>query len=88
MTKYGSSNPTVSLRLGNVLDDVNARTNATTSRAETIRRDLGRYYRLMRDEVATLDLTRAEMCAVMDARKRDTSPLTSGRRCLMPAAKD
>ena len=65
--RYEAKNPVVPVRLFDVLEEVQARTGEGHSKSETIRRDLRRYYELMRAELKTIELTRNEAMAVMDA---------------------
>lgn len=65
--RYDAKRPSISVRLLDVLPEVEARTPTEGKKGETIRRDLRRYYALMRAEVATIGLTRDELRTVIDA---------------------
>lgn len=65
--RYDAKCPSISVRLLDVLPEVEARTPTEGKKGETIRRDLRRYYALMRAEVATIGLSRHELKAVLDA---------------------
>jgi hypothetical protein len=61
------TNKPVAVRLFGLSKEVESRTQTGGNISESIRRDLGRYYCLMRAELGGIGLTRNEACAVMDA---------------------
>lgn len=65
--RYDGKNPSVTLRLARVLPEVDARTPADGVRSDAVRRDLGRYYQLMRLEVTDAGFSHSELCAILNA---------------------
>lgn len=64
--RYNTKNPSIHYRAGDLQEDLKARTRKGGSLAETTRRDLGRYYKLMKEEIALLELERYELVAILN----------------------